>query len=404
MSEQFPAGGFDPRMFEQVPLFRELAKVMSWTGGPVNWDLARQTAGAVAGGSPGAEDTAAFSEAVRVAELWLDEATGLPEIVGPVEAFSATAWVEQAATSRALGRFVEPLAAGMREALGAALPPELGATFGGGQQGPMDQMLGALGALLYGLQVGSIAGSLSEQLLGCYDLGVPVLDAKTVGTVGTTLTTLADDYGLDATELRYWLALREAVHRRMFAGVAWLPEHVTGLIERFAGAAQVDAEGLLDTLGGFGLDPTDPTALQGALEQPDAFRIEPTAAQTGLLAELRGLLTFTEGYSELAAARASDGRLGSLDRIEETMRRRRAEQGPGERMLNQLLGLDLTPTDLRLGRGFCEAVTAARGVDGLDRAWQDPEHLPSQDELADPSRWLVRMAAVELGIGDDPQA
>jgi hypothetical protein len=43
-----PFGGFDPRMFEQVPLFRELAKVMRWSGGPVNWDLASQTALALA--------------------------------------------------------------------------------------------------------------------------------------------------------------------------------------------------------------------------------------------------------------------------------------------------------------------------------------------------------------------
>src|SRR5680860_894919 len=42
----------------------------------------------------------------------------------------------------------------------------------------------------------------------------------------------------------------------------------------------------------------------------------------------------------------------------------------------------------------------ARGQAGLDRVWRRPELLPSPDELAEPSRWLVRLAAQEdSGIG-----
>jgi hypothetical protein len=28
--------------------------------------------------------------------------------------------------------------------------------------------------------------------------------------------------------------------------------------------------------------------------------------------------------------------------------------------------------------------------------WRSPDHLPGPDELAEPSRWLVRMAAAEI--------
>ena len=58
------SGGFDPRMFEHVPLFRELAKVMSWRGGPVNWELARQIGIAVA--TWGREDPEPSEEDRRV--------------------------------------------------------------------------------------------------------------------------------------------------------------------------------------------------------------------------------------------------------------------------------------------------------------------------------------------------
>ena len=47
----FP-GGFDPRMFEGVPLFREIGKVLSWRGGPINYDIAADTARSIAAPMP----------------------------------------------------------------------------------------------------------------------------------------------------------------------------------------------------------------------------------------------------------------------------------------------------------------------------------------------------------------
>ena len=96
---------------------------------------------------------------------------------------------------------------------------------------------------------------------------------------------------------------------------------------------------------------------------------------------------------------ASEGRLTNLPRIAETMVRRRAEKGPGEQFLESLVGLDLRPSDVRMGAAFCDAVIAARGQEGLDRVWVRADYLPRPDELTEPSRWLVRMAAAEL---EDP--
>lgn len=403
MSDPFSAGGFDPRMFEQVPLFRELAKVMSWSGGPVNWDLARQTAEALVEDRPTASTSDEdLADAVRVAELWLDDASGLAAVDGPVRAMSAREWVQAASSSEGLGTLVEPVAHGMSDAMAEALPDELRQMMGGQPGAPsMSQAFGAISAMMYGVQVGTIAGNLGDQVLGCYDLGVPVIDAHTVGTVGGTLERFASDYDFDRTELRYWLSLREAAHRRIYAGVPWLMTHLTDLIGRFAAEADLDPSRMMDALGGMGFDPSDPEALQQALEQPDAFRVEPTTAQRAVLDRLQSLVALVEGYVGLVTETASGGKLASLTRIDEAMRRRRAEHGPGERFLAQLIGLDLKPADLRTGRSFCDAVVAARGQQGLDRLWQRADHLPSPGELNDPSQWLVRMAAVELGVGQD---
>lgn len=395
-------GGFDPRLFESVPLFRELAKLMSWRGGPVNWDLASQTAvalGAGAADSPSGERaTAELEQAVRVAELWLDPVTALPAVEGTVRAYTRAEWVRLAASSSGLGVFVEPVANGMHAALAKGLPSELGGMHGP-MAGPLGDAMRSMGAMMYGVQIGTVAGHLAGQLLGTYDLGLPTIEPRAVGTVGDAARLFAEDYGFDQMEFRFWVALREAVHRRMFAGVPWLQSHVARLIGAFASEAEFDPSTLLDQLGGMGIDPTalsDPASIQEALSRPEAFAIEPTAGQKATLSRLQALVAFVESYSDVAIRTAAAERLTSLPRIEEATRRRRASSGPGERFLAQLIGLDLKPADFRLGQTFCDVVAAARGQAGLDRVWDSPDCLPTEQELTDPSTWLVRLAAREI--------
>lgn len=402
-------GGFDPSMFQNVPLFRELAKVMSWRGGPVNWDLAGQTATGIAESQPeqpvSDRESAEFAAAVTTAELWLDQVTDLPAVEGPARHLRRVEWTRLATTPEGLGTYVEPIAAGMTASMSSQLPEELSGMLGGlggmpgGPDNPIAQAMASMGAMLYGTQTGTIAGHLAGQLLGTYDLGVPTIDPRTVGPVGDTAARFAADYDVTETELRHWLALSEAAHRRMYAGVPWLREEVTGLIRRFAEEADQDAQSLFDQLGGMGIDPNDPSSLQKALEGPDAFELEPSAGQQAVLRRLQALVSFTEAWVDTVIRAAAGDKLTALPRIEEAIRRRRAEQGPGERFLAQLVGLDLTPGDVRVAQEFCAAVLAARGQEGLDRVWHDASRLPSLEELHEPSRWLVRMAAVELESG-----
>ena len=407
-----PFGGFDPRMFENVPLFRELAKVMSWRGGPVNWDLATQTATAVASAQPeepvGERGTAELEQAVHVAELWLDSATALERQEGPVRAYTRGEWVRLATSSSGLGVYVEPVAEGMRNAMGRGLAggsvPELGG-MQGPMAGPFGEAMRSMGAMMYGVQIGTVAGHLAGQLLGTYDLGLPTLDPRTVGTVGDTARRFARDYGFDQTEFRFWIALREAVHRRMFAGVPWLRDHVAGLIGTFAAEADLDPSRLMEQLGRMGIDPhalSDPSSLQDALAESGGFTIELTAGQKAALSRLQALVAFVEAYADVVIRAAAADRLSALPRIEEAARRRRASQGPGERFLAQLIGLDLKPADFRQGQAFCESVITARQQKGLDRVWEAPECLPTESELAEPSSWLVRMAAREMEQGLAP--
>src|SRR5882724_3923513 len=70
----------DPQQFADA--LRQFADLMSWQGGPVNWDLAKNVArhAIVAAGDPSVLDAQRrdITEAVRLADLWLDEAAEFP--------------------------------------------------------------------------------------------------------------------------------------------------------------------------------------------------------------------------------------------------------------------------------------------------------------------------------------
>src|SRR5436190_6747816 len=84
-----------------VPLLREIQRVLLSSQGPVNWELARQVGIAMASwGSedpaPTDEDRSGLEETVRAADLHVAELTGLsqPSDVAPVEVLRRGQWVE----------------------------------------------------------------------------------------------------------------------------------------------------------------------------------------------------------------------------------------------------------------------------------------------------------------------
>jgi putative hydrolase len=256
------------------------------------------------------------------------------------------------------------------------------------------------------MQVGTIAGHLAGQLMGGYDLGVPTLPPDAVTTVGDQAGALARQHGIGADEMRFWLALRECVHRRVFAGVDWLIAHLTDEMGRFAAAAEFDPSALTEQMGGLsGLGPevlSDPEAMRRLAEQ--AGGMEPSAEQRAILERVQAIVSLVAGYADVMVRRAGQDKLSHLDTIERVTLERRGQQGQGEQFLTQLIGLDLRPDDVMAGQAFCRAVLTARGASGMDAVWRDVAHLPSPIEISDPSRWLVRLAAEEadLGLDTDP--
>src|ERR1700729_3043878 len=120
----------DPQQFADA--LRQFADLMSWQGGPVNWDLAknvaRQTVAAKGDPSVLEIDRRKTVEAIRTADLWLEDATTLPTGIRIAQAWSRSEWVE--ATLPVWSKLCDPIAARAVDAMGRMLtedPEELGA-------------------------------------------------------------------------------------------------------------------------------------------------------------------------------------------------------------------------------------------------------------------------------------
>ena len=400
--------GMDPAALGAA--FQRLGELLSWQGGPVNWDLARQTArqSAAVGGDRfvGEAESREVADAVRLAELWLDEVTSLPAGTSGAVAWSRAQWVEE--TMPAWRALVDPVAGTVVSAMGAALTGSLPEEMRGqaaALTGPLQQMMGSMGGAMFGAQVGQAVGQLAGEVVSSTDVGLPLGPANRAVLVPANVAAFGEGLGLPADQVRLYLALREAAHQRLYAHVPWLRSRVVAAVDDYARGITVDVESLQrqfeERLGG--IDPSDPSSLQG-LEQALSegfFTPANTPEQERALARLETLLALVEGWVDEVVDTAARDRLPSAGALRETVRRRRASGGPAEQTFAALVGLELRPRRLREAARLWSELGAARGTEGRDAVWQHPDLLPNAEDLDDPTGFVQAGGELDLSSLED---
>jgi putative hydrolase len=390
------AGGGSPEdLLGKMPLFAELQKLMSWSGGPVNWDLARQ--GAIsqlaAGHQPSSDaERTAVAEALRLADLWLDQVTELPSGIDRTAAWSRVEWVEQ--TLPAWGALIDPLAEKVVGAMTSALPEEAAMSFG-----PIAGIMGRMGGLMFGAQVGQALGKLADEVVTSTDVGLPLAPAGTGVLVPQNVAEFAAGLDRPADEVRLFLALREAASQRLFAHVPWLRQQLQDAVHAYARGITIDREaierGINEAMSGGGLegglDPSDPESIQRLLGS-GVLEPEETPEQQMALRRLETLLALVEGWVDAVVAAAATDRLPGHSALAETMRRRRASGGPAEQTFATLVGLELRPRRLRDAATVWGAMGQRYGAAERDRLWSHPDLLPTSDDLDEPMDFVARQA------------
>jgi putative hydrolase len=369
----------------QMPLFAELQKLLNWQGGPVNWDLAKQLAVSQLSASStivSPADRSATADAIRLADLWLDDATDLPSGVQAIETWSRLEWLDR--TLPVWTSLCEPVAARVVAAMGNAIPAEQLQALGAGN--PLAGIMNQVGGLMFGAQVGQGLAGLAQEVVSSTDIGIPLGPNGTAALVADNVAAFGEGLERPAEEIRLYLALREAAHQRLFAHVPWLRQRLLDTVESYARGITLDMSAIESAVQG--IDPMNPESVQEALAG-GMFSPQHTPDQQAALRRLETLLALVEGWVDAVVAAAAGDRMPGAVALREASRRRRATGGPAEQTFATLVGLELRPRRLREAAALWWSITEKQGVSGRDAIWSHPDLLPTAEDLDDP-----------LGYGD----
>ncbi len=242
-----------------------------------------------------------------------------------------------------------------------------------------------------GAEVGAMLGWMSTRVLGQYDILVGRQPSDdTVYLVAPNLADIEQRYGFEPGEFRTWVLLHELTHRAQFTGVPWMRDHFTGLVDTSLSFA----------------DP-DPTALVAALR--DALRNRRDAAaqvrdggvmglvassdQRAVMARIGGLMSLLEGHGDITMTRAAGPLVPNAERFERILRERRRNTNPLSRTIMRLTGVEAKLNQYAAGVRFITAIEAEAGERAVDRCWQNPDQLPTLEEVRAPAMWLARTGA-----------
>ncbi len=415
------AGGID---FSQVD-FNQIVRMLQ-SPGPVNWEVARQTAEWVAlEGRPeptvAPADREQFGELARAAQTLVVAETGLTgTFATDVSSIGPKGWVDLHLVA------LRPVLEALATTLGRAMQPddldELGAEDLGEDLSSIPGLagLGNLGALsglgaggvlkmitpvLLGVQAGSMIGYLAQHAFGRYDLPLPTGqlptgqlptggqsdggDDPSLVFVVSNIDTFERAWSLPRDDLRFAVALHEVV-RAAVRSVPWVRSELVRLAVEYVSSYEIDPASFESEFGM--LDPSDPEAMAAMTEHPErVLGAMQSPRQAVVREELQRFTSVIEGYAEHVAALVGRRLVPTYDRINEAMQRHRVERGEAERFIEGLLGLELQRAHYEQGQAFCDGVVERAGLAGLNRLWEGAAMLPTPNELVAPGLWLARI-------------
>ncbi|MFP5224838.1 MAG: zinc-dependent metalloprotease, partial [Actinomycetota bacterium] len=359
MSDHF---GQDPDFLGKIPLFAELQRLMSWDGGPINWDLAEQVAAAAASQHEGAGANAVpreeIDQAFDLAGRLIADATSLEVAEAQPETLGAVSWSRTARTR--LGPLMEPVAA-------RSAGTDLTEAFPVPEGMPIEELskaLQAAGPMLFAFQAGSAVGAASGLVTGWSDLGI-IPEVPSVELLPASLgrhireASIDERAGLQAAALQS-LAARTVAHMATTLRTRWL----AAFLETVA-ALEIDLAGMGDRLP----DLSDPEAMMNMLQ--GGFEFEPGPAAQTARERVEAIGGLFLAATDLVA-RAGGARAGIPGEVFDAVTvARRSPEVTALRSVMALPPLETTPAT-----GFVQAVVAEGGYELLQVALDDPLRGP----------------------------
>lgn len=375
--------------------------------GAAGWDGAKQVARSLvvqAGDESVSENEKnAISQAVSLAQTWLDGATSFPAHTTQSFAWSRSEWIET--TMPIWQRLVDPIAKKVQANLGAnlqgmlqseQLPEEMMA-----MMGPMMDALKPMSSAMFTMQVGNGIGELAKEVLSSNEIGLPLTNFLVPALLPKNIKTFAKGVEQKESEVILFLSLREAAASRLFANTGWLGPRLLGAIEEYSQGIGINTEKINEAMRE--IDPMNPESLQQILGG-GVFEVELSDTQKSALNRIEFLLALIEGWVEQVTLNAAQDKLPSLIPLSETMRRRRAAGGPAEKTFSALVGLALRPKLNREAGEFFKKFTELKSSRERDLLWSHPDLLPSEDQLEAVESFINQQIPLDLSKLDDPDS
>lgn len=353
--------------------------------GPVNYDMAKRIALQQISQSKAvsADDTKAVEESVRLAELWIDDATYLPTASGTAKAWDSKQWLEE--TMPAWQRMVTPVAEHMNDAQLESMPEEARE-----MMGPMTKMMNQMSGMNFGMQLGHALGDLASQALTGSDFGLPIAPANTVALLPQTIQKVARELNVPGQEVLVYIAAREAARQRLFKHVPWLVERIVSSVEEYAIGLVIDTSHLEEVTRELNLESGDPQAIQDAMSKLQGMDLSPriTSKNTAAASRLETLLALVEGWAEHVVTEALGERIPSTSKLTQAWAHRRSTGGSAENAFSKVVGIELNAPKVSEAAELWRRATVAVGAEKRDKAWDHPDFLPTAEHLDNPAAFI----------------
>lgn len=365
------------------------------SSGPVNFTLAERIARQQIGTPTPVrqQDITAVEEAVRLAELWLNDATQLPTSSGKIVAWNAEEWL--VGTLPMWKRLITPVAKHMNEAQLESLPEEARE-----MMGPMLQMMSQMSGMNFGMQLGNSLGDLAKQALTGSDFGLPVAPSDITALLPGNIAGAAKELDIASQEVIVYIAARESARQRLYRHVPWLVERLVASVEEYAAGLVIDTSHIEEATRELNLESGDPAAIQDAMSQLQGMDLSPriSSRNAAAVSRLETLLALVEGWVEHVVSSAMSERIPSTPAITEAWRRRRATGGSAEQAFSKIVGIEFNAPKVTEAAELWRRVDVAVGQERRDKVWEHPDLMPSAEHLDNSADFIDSL--LDDGSGD----
>ncbi|MFE9244215.1 zinc-dependent metalloprotease [Nocardiopsis sp. NPDC006938] len=258
--------------------------------------------------------------------------------------------------------------------------------------GPAGNLTSAVGSRITGVQLGAVLAYLAGRVLGQYELFLPPdpdghAPTGRLTLVAPNIVNTERELGVDPRDFRLWVCLHEETHRMQFTATPWLRGHVQDLMRELLLSTEMDASDLIDRLRQAGEAVAD--AVRGG--EGNLLTAFQTPEQSALMDRVTAVMSLAEGHGDYVMDAVGPDVVPSVETIRSRFQRRRETVNPLDRIMRQLLGMDLKMKQYEEGAAFVRQVVAQVGMADFNRVWTSPETLPTLEEIRSPSQWIERV-------------